>query len=61
MVENLGIPAVLKSGNHAKIAEWRKQQSLGRTQQRRPDLLKEKNLSKEEEMLLSKYFKGRVE
>ena len=57
IVENLGIPQVLKSGNHAKIAEWRKQQSLGRTQQRRPDLLKKKSLSKEEEKLLSKYLK----
>lgn len=57
IVESLGIPQVLKSGNHAKIAEWRKQQSLGRTQQRRPDLLEKQNLSKEENKLLSKYLK----
>jgi len=33
-----GVPTVLRSGNHAKIASWRKEQSLKRTQQRRPDL-----------------------
>ena len=57
IVENLGVPDVLKSGNHAKIAEWRKQQALGRTQQRRPDLLKKKRLNKEDKKLLSKYLK----
>jgi len=57
IVENLGVPDVLKSGNHAKIAEWRKQQALGRTQQRRPDLLKKKRLNKEDKKLLSRYLK----
>ncbi|MFS0613207.1 tRNA (guanosine(37)-N1)-methyltransferase TrmD [Lederbergia ruris] len=33
------VPDVLLSGNHAKIAEWRKEQSLKRTRERRPDLL----------------------
>ncbi|MBO0995463.1 tRNA (guanosine(37)-N1)-methyltransferase TrmD [Bacillus sp. SD088] len=33
------VPDVLLSGNHAKIAEWRKEQSLKRTKERRPDLL----------------------
>jgi tRNA (guanine37-N1)-methyltransferase len=32
------IPAVLTSGNHAKVAQWRKEQSETLTQQRRPDL-----------------------
>jgi len=36
----LGVPEVLLSGDHAKIASWRYQQSLQRTRQRRPDLLK---------------------
>lgn len=35
----LKVPDVLLSGNHAAIAEWRTQQQLQRTQQRRPDLL----------------------
>ena len=34
------VPDVLQSGNHAKIEEWRKEQSLELTKQRRPDLLK---------------------
>jgi tRNA (guanine37-N1)-methyltransferase len=33
------VPPVLVSGNHAEIARWRKEQSLSRTHQRRPDLL----------------------
>lgn len=35
----LNVPDVLISGNHKKIAEWRRQQSLGLTRKRRPDLL----------------------
>jgi len=34
------VPEVLLSGDHAKIADWRKKQSLTRTRSRRPDLLK---------------------
>jgi tRNA (guanine37-N1)-methyltransferase len=37
------VPQILLSGNHAKIAEWRRQQSLERTHQWRPDLLEKKN------------------
>ena len=33
------VPDVLLSGHHAKIEEWRRQQSLSRTRERRPDLL----------------------
>jgi tRNA (guanine37-N1)-methyltransferase len=35
----LDVPEVLLSGDHAKIAQWRRQQALERTTQRRPDLL----------------------
>ena len=35
----LEVPEILLSGDHAKIAAWRHQQSLERTRQRRPDLL----------------------
>ena len=31
-------PAVLQSGDHARIARWRRQQSLARTRRKRPDL-----------------------
>jgi tRNA (guanine37-N1)-methyltransferase len=34
------VPEVLLSGNHAEIAEWRREQSLERTRQNRPDLLR---------------------
>ena len=46
------VPAVLMSGNHAEIARWRRQQSLLRTLQRRPDLLDEAALSKADRKLL---------
>ncbi|MER3482819.1 MAG: tRNA (guanosine(37)-N1)-methyltransferase TrmD [Meiothermus sp.] len=35
----LGVPEILISGHHGKIAEWRRKQALKRTKQRRPDLL----------------------
>jgi tRNA (guanine37-N1)-methyltransferase len=35
-----GVPEILTSGNHAKIAKWREQQALKLTQLKRPDLLK---------------------
>src|SRR5919112_1159315 len=35
----LEVPEILFSGNHAKIAEWRRKQALARTRDRRPDLL----------------------
>jgi tRNA (guanine37-N1)-methyltransferase len=37
--EGLFVPDILLSGNHAKIAEWRDEQSITRTKERRPDLL----------------------
>jgi tRNA (guanine37-N1)-methyltransferase len=56
--EQLGdhlVPDVLLSGNHADIKRWREQQALGRTWQRRPDLLEKKQLSKEQERLLEQF------
>ncbi|MFD1357516.1 tRNA (guanosine(37)-N1)-methyltransferase TrmD [Fictibacillus halophilus] len=43
------VPDVLMSGNHKNIEEWRKKESLKRTYERRPDLLENIELSKEEE------------
>ena len=40
------VPEVLLSGNHAAIARWRRKQALGRTWERRPDLLDEAELSR---------------
>jgi len=39
--EDMKVPEILLSGNHGKIEKWRKEQSLERTKQQRPDLLKE--------------------
>ena len=36
------VPEVLKSGHHSKIEEWRTENAILRTQERRPDLLKDK-------------------
>ena len=49
------VPEVLLSGNHAAIARWRRKQALGRTWDRRPDLIDEKALAKEDRQLLEEY------
>lgn len=46
------VPAVLLSGNHAKVDEWRRQQSLVRTLKKRPDLLEKAKLSQKEKAWL---------
>ncbi len=38
------VPDVLLSGNHQKIEQWRMEQAIKRTQERRPELLKHKNI-----------------
>ena len=48
----LGVPDVLVSGNHAEVIKWRRQQSLRRTLQRRPDLLDKANLSQQDREFL---------
>ncbi|HEY4998599.1 MAG TPA: tRNA (guanosine(37)-N1)-methyltransferase TrmD [Usitatibacter sp.] len=49
------VPEVLVSGNHAAIARWRRKQALGRTWDRRPDLVDEAKLSREDRQLLEEY------
>ena len=46
-------PAVLTSGDHAKVAAWRREQSLKRTRDVRPDLLKTTPLSDEDRFMLN--------
>jgi tRNA (guanine37-N1)-methyltransferase len=53
--EGEAVPPVLLSGNHAEIARWRLKQALGRTWQRRPDLLERRVLSAHERELLEEY------
>ena len=49
------VPDVLLSGHHEAIRRWRLKQSLGRTWQRRPDLLDGRTLSREETQLLGQF------
>lgn len=55
--EGYRVPEVLLGGNHAHIARWRMQQALGRTWQRRPELLKDAQLSDEERELLAAFIR----
>lgn len=54
------VPSVLLSGNHKSIARWRLQQSLGRTWERRPDLLENTQLDADSESLLRAYQNERL-
>lgn len=53
------VPDVLLSGNHEQIRRWRLKQALGRTQERRPDLLQGRPMTAEEEALLAEYLRER--
>ncbi|MGB5546784.1 MAG: tRNA (guanosine(37)-N1)-methyltransferase TrmD [Polyangiales bacterium] len=53
------VPDVLRSGNHAAIARWRRKESLRRTLKRRPDLLKTAELSDEDRALLEEIQQDR--
>lgn len=53
------VPEVLLSGNHEAIRRWRLKQALGRTWQRRPDLLEQRELGDEEKTLLAEYIRER--
>lgn len=48
------VPPILLSGHHANVEKWRREQSIIRTLERRPDLLKNANLSKKERAFLQK-------
>ena len=50
-----GVPEILRSGDHAKVARWRRAQSLRRTLERRPDLLGGRPLTLDEESLLREF------
>ncbi len=53
--EGQGVPPELVSGDHALIARWRLKQALGRTFERRPALLDQRELSDNERALLDEY------
>lgn len=58
-ITGLGVPEVLLSGDHQKIARWRAKQALGRTYLRRPDLINKHVLSSQENDLLNEYLAER--
>ena len=52
--EGQQVPEVLRSGNHQMIDKWRREQSLKRTLEKRPDLLEKVELSDEDKKILEK-------
>jgi tRNA (guanine-N1)-methyltransferase len=50
------VPAVLLGGDHEAIRRWRLKQALGRTWQRRPELLERRPLTEEEQALLHEFI-----
>ena len=56
--EGKKVPEVLLSGHHKNIETWRRQQSIKRTLERRPDLLADANLSKKEKQYLAELLAG---
>ncbi len=53
MFQDKPVPEVLLSGNHEKIRVWRRKESLKRTLEKRPDLLKQANLTPEDKAILA--------
>lgn len=58
-IDGKSVPKVLLSGDHHAIMRWRLQQALGRTWQRRKDLLANRELSLDEQQLLSEWKRGK--
>ena len=56
-LDEMAVPEVLLSGNHERIRRWRLKQQLGRTWQRRPDLLENVELTTEQQALLTEYIR----
>jgi tRNA (guanine37-N1)-methyltransferase len=50
---DMAVPEVLMSGHHARVAQWRQEQSLLRTLERRPDLIRAARLTPEEKKFLA--------
>jgi len=56
IIKDKKVPNVLLSGNHEAIKRWRLKQSIVTTFKKRPDLLKQRKLSKDEQKLLDEYL-----
>ena len=55
-IAGLQVPAELIGGNHADIRRWRAKQALGRSWQRRPDLLEALQLDEQQQCLLNEFI-----
>lgn len=55
ILDGVEVPSVLLSGDHERIRKWRLKQALGRTWQRRPDLLENLALTDEQAKLLAEF------
>ncbi len=58
VIEGRAVPEVLLSGDHQAIRRWRLQQALGRTWLRRPELLEQRELTSEEQVLLDEFIRA---
>ena len=56
IIRDKQVPSVLLSGNHKAIKRWRLKESIVTTFKKRPDLLKKRKLSKDEQQLLDEYL-----
>jgi tRNA (guanine37-N1)-methyltransferase len=59
-IDGLSVPEVLRRGHHKEISKWRLKQSWGRTYLRRPELINERVLTKEEQALLNEFIEEQV-
>ena len=50
------VPSILLSGDHKKVDEWRREQAILRTIERRPDLLKKAELTKKKQIRYQEYL-----
>jgi tRNA (guanine37-N1)-methyltransferase len=57
--QGMDVPEVLLGGNHEEIRRWRLKQALGRTYERRPQLLEDRGMQAEEKTLLAEYLRER--
>jgi tRNA (guanine37-N1)-methyltransferase len=57
VLDGCQVPEILLSGDHEKIRRWRLEQSLGRTWQRRPDIIEGLELDSEQQGLLADYIR----
>jgi tRNA (guanine37-N1)-methyltransferase len=55
VLDNKGVPDVLLSGHHENIRRWRAKQAIGRTWERRPDLIAGRQLTKQQLTLLDEF------